>query len=251
MYNRSVRRSDDADMREKFLASGGASGNDKIDTFELRFERQHSKYLWFAFSGYHSDYEVVSFSGGTQDIQPIGNLEFYGLEIEGTYRTDKTRVTFSHNYTQLINFELEDKSTSRQNISAEPYGFGDDLANWSDHTTKLTAEYDFDPKWTASSTLRCLWGYPGAEDGAEYNKEVLGDNPALPISDGSGKAFDVRAYLNLGLEFRQTKSTTWRLDAFNVLGWIDKDVNKRNVFWRSGQYRDEAAALALTYRHKF
>jgi len=251
MYNRSVRRSDEADMREKFLSSGGTSGNDKIDTWEFRLERQQNEKLWLAFSGYYSNYEVVSFSGSARNIQPIGNLKYYGLELEGTYKSDKARLTFSHNYTQQINFELEDDTTSVQNISAEPYGFGDDLANWSDHTTKVTAEYDFLPKWTASTSVRCLWGYPGGEDMAKYNKEVLGDDPRLPISDGSDKAFDPRAYLNVGLEFRQSESTTWRLDAFNILGWIDKDVNKRNVFWRSGLYRNEAAAFGITLRHKF
>jgi len=251
IYNRSVRRSDEADMYKKFLESGDTSDNDKIDTLEFRFERQQSKSTWFAFSGYYSDYEIVAFSGNTQDIQPIGNLKFYGLEIEGTYKTDKTRVTFSHNFTQQLDFELEDPSTTIQNVSAEPYGFGDDLANWSDHETKVTAEYDFDPKWTASGSVRCFWGYPGAEDMADYNKEELGGALTLPVTDGSDEAFAARAYMNLGLEYRPSDRSTWRLDAYNVLGWLDRDINRRSVFFRTTTYRQEAAAIALTYRYKF
>ena len=41
-----------------------------------------------------------------------------------------------------------------------------------------------------------------------------------------------------------------RLDLYNVLGWIDKDLNKRNVL-RRAYYRSEAAALALSLRWEF
>ena len=59
------------------------------------------------------------------------------------------------------------------------------------------------------------------------------------------------AYLNLGLERKICNYGAIRLDMFNVLGWIDKDVNKRNYLVRVGAYRSEAAALALSARFEF
>lgn len=41
-----------------------------------------------------------------------------------------------------------------------------------------------------------------------------------------------------------------RLDLYNVLGWIDGDLNKRNML-RRASWRDEAAALGLSVRWEF
>jgi hypothetical protein len=41
------------------------------------------------------------------------------------------------------------------------------------------------------------------------------------------------------------------LDFYNVLGWIDEDLNKRNYLNRLSEYRAEAAALALTARLEY
>jgi hypothetical protein len=48
-----------------------------------------------------------------------------------------------------------------------------------------------------------------------------------------------------------SKQLTPPSDAYNILGWLDEDANKRNQFWRSGQCRDEAPAIALTGRYAF
>jgi hypothetical protein len=100
-------------------------------------------------------------------------------------------MSFSHDYTKLREFKLADPATSNQNISSHPYGDGDDLSNWSTHTTKLTLEYELQDRWMVTGSARYLWGYPGTEDMASYNRDVLGNLNSLPLRDESGS---LRAY---------------------------------------------------------
>ena len=157
-------------------------------------------------------------------------------------------MNFSHNYTKHIDFELQDPTLDKQNVSASAYGYGDDLANWSNHSTKLVIEIDLLQNWIASGSLRVHWGYPGGEDLAEYNRDVLGDNENFPITDGSDKAWQESAFLNFGLQYSYSEHTLVRLDAHNVLGLFDEDLNKRNAFQRTSQYRLEAPALSVMVR---
>jgi outer membrane receptor protein involved in Fe transport len=251
LYNRSVRRSDDSVLLEDSRASNDKDDGERTDTYELRYERQQSDHLWLAASGYYTDYDITAWSGSAQEIQDIGNTTLYGLEIEASYRSDKCWLTFSHDFTQLIDFELADDSIRIQSISAEPYGYGNDLANWSTHGTKCSIRYAWTKKWAASGSVRYLWGYPGALDMAQYNREIL-NNSSVPIlgDTASKRAFEESVFVNLGLEYRPHKLTTLRLDALNILGWLDEDLNKRNQFWSMGEYRDDAPSIAVSVKVK-
>jgi hypothetical protein len=47
------------------------------------------------------------------------------------------------------------------------------------------------------------------------------------------------------------KQITFRADAYNILGWFNETLNKRNYYFRGSEYSVEAAAVALTARVKF
>lgn len=247
--NHSVRRSDDSDLFRGILQSGIEGEVESIDNLELRYEHQHSKELWLAASGYYNDHSVVSFDSTSQTTTAIGDLQTYGLELEGKYQTAQTRFLFSHNYTKHLDFE-NTRGTALQNLTASPYGFGDDLANWSNHSSKLSLEYDFNNQWTGTASTRIYWGYPGGEDLSNYNKAVLGSNINAALTDSSTRTFEESIHLNMGLEYHPDKITTVRLDGFNLLGLIEDELNKRNYFQRTGSYRVEAPAIALSVNIK-
>jgi len=74
----------------------------------------------------------------------------------------------------------------------------------------------------------------------------------LGLSDpGYDKAFRGNYYLNLGAEYLAGQHWQLRLDLYNILGWIDKDLNKRNFTERVSEYRSEAAAAGLSLRYTF
>jgi hypothetical protein len=63
---------------------------------------------------------------------------------------------------------------------------------------------------------------------------------------GYDKAFDASVFLDFGYQKRLTNHLSWRLDLYNVLGWADIDLHKRNYINRNSDYRSEAAAVGVS-----
>jgi hypothetical protein len=168
----------------------------------------------------------------------------------------------SHSYTELEDGHLNNLQFV-QGVSAKPYNdlfpgepYGNHLANWSPHLTKFYVARDLDCCWSASASLRIYWGFPGARDLTEYNNYLLAStgtpSSGLGLSDpGYDKSFAGNYYLDYGLERKICDRGAVRLDFYNVLGWLDQDLNKRNYLNRLSEYRSEAAALALTARVEY
>lgn len=58
----------------------------------------------------------------------------------------------------------------------------------------------------------------------------------------------------MGLEYQYSANTTFRLDAYNILGWFDKDLGKRKFGFTNdfpGMYRIQPAAFGLQIIHTF
>lgn len=139
-------------------------------------------------------------------------------------------------------------------VSAEPYGYGKDLAYWSNHVTKLTAQHKVNEKWTLDGSLRIYWGFPGMKDYVENVKRfpmgMIEDDPA-GISGGWERGYRGNYYLNLGLQYRPAKDLTIRVDGYNLLGIFNKDLNKRNYYAGFGDFRSHAPAVGVSVKYKF
>lgn len=259
----SVRRIGDDELRAEFLGPADADGNlpdppagsiaesENLKGFELRYERRPCEHLLLAISGFYEDHAAVGFSTTAGRSLLLGDFRIWGLEPEVVYHSDGTRLSASHSYTKLIDATLRDP-TAIQGISAAGYGVGGDLANWSNHISKLTLARDLDECWSADTSLRVYWGFPGGEDLTEYNNSLPTPNAGIGLSDpGYDEAFEANVYLNAGLECRPWQRAAIRLDLYNLLGWFDEDLNKRNYINRISEYRSEAAAIGLTMRVDF
>ena len=251
-YNRSVRRADDAVMRRTKNATGENDVVETIDNLELRYERQQSDHLQLAAVWYYNWHDVVSFNGDPAVLRTdkIGRLQTYGLEFELAYRTKATDITLSHNFTKHVDLKLT-RDTATQNLSASPYGYGNDLANWSNHLTKLTARHELTDQWAVSASARIYWGYPGGEDLADYHEEdpvLNGTSNLLPLAEDSDEAFDASVFVNLGVEYKATDRLSFSAHGYNLLGLFDHKFNKRNQFQRTSQYRLEAPAFGMSVR---
>ncbi|MFT5131351.1 MAG: outer membrane receptor protein involved in Fe transport [Rhodothermales bacterium] len=255
LVNQSVRRSSDDDLRAQHVASGSKGEEEQLRSVELRYERQHSSALRAGISTFVQESELVDFNQGQLATGKLGDYATWGTELELSYSTRRTRLRASHGFTKLLRFSLDTPGTL-QGFSSEPYGYGDDLASWSNHVSKLALAYEFSAQWTGSASLRVYWGFPGAQDQTEFSNDVLAASGSragfLGLSDPDyEKAYRSNVYLNLGLEYRPVDRLSARLDAFNVLGWFDKDLNKRNYLVRTSDYRSQAAALGITLRYSF
>ena len=134
--------------------------------------------------------------------------------------------------------------------TAKPYGYGDDLDNWSNNITKLTAQQKLDDKWTLNASFRIYWGFPGTKD---YNKyyPTLYSGGGQFIEDGWEKAYRGDYFLNLGLQYKANKNLTIGITGYNLLGIFNIDLNKRNYLDSNGDYRCEAPAIGVSVEYKF
>ncbi|MGA2172646.1 MAG: TonB-dependent receptor plug domain-containing protein [Sedimentisphaerales bacterium] len=270
MWSQSVRATTEEEMKSKALTTGESSEPEKLDSIELRYERQQSRNLDLAASVFvHYEFALVDWSQTAHATEPVGTQRDYGLEFEATYHNEKDRLSISHSYTKLYSFSLKDPCNITF-VTAEPYGYGDDLAAWSNHITKLTFQHKLDDKWTFDASLRIYWGFPGMKDYDQYNPysfpagsgyngdgtpimDYKGDwyGPHRFIQQGWEKAYRGDYYLNLGLQYKPSKNLTIGVTGYDLLGIFNRDLNKRNYLASSGDYRDYAPAIGVSLTYKF
>ncbi len=253
MGNQSVRRASDDELRAQHSRGHGYSDNEKIKTGEVRYERLIGNSIFAALSGFYQDVELVAWNIMLQRSNRLADYKVWGLEAEFRWQKPEFTVSISHAYTKLLDFNLSDPDTV-QPWSAAPYGYGHDLAIWSDNLTKLFVSYSFTEGFSVDGSLQIYWGFTGAHDQTRYNNK----EGTFPTSTGLGlsdpdydKAFKGNYYLNLGSEIQFNQHWSTRLDLYNILGWIDKDLNKRNFTERVSEYRSEAASAGISLRYSF
>jgi outer membrane receptor protein involved in Fe transport len=238
------RRSGDGELREQHVRTGTAGDTESLRSLELRYEGGAARGWMWAGSAFVESNAAIGYNVATQRSLFLGTFKIWGLEPEVSFQSERTRVTLSHGFTQLAGASLETPGTV-QGITARPYGFGHDLANWANHITKLAVVQEWNERWTASTSLRVYWGFPGAQALADWNA-----SRPVPVSyaladPGYEEAYGPSVYWNAGLEYRPTDRLTLRADAFNMLGWLDKTLNKRIYYSRGSDYSSEAAAVSL------
>ncbi|WNO07933.1 TonB-dependent receptor plug domain-containing protein [Teredinibacter sp. KSP-S5-2] len=248
IYNESVRKIDDEPL-EALIRSDAVDNAEKeeIKSLELKHEYNFSKPLKTGYTVFYYTYDIIAWTRATLRESPIGTIDAYGLELELNYSDENHDLGLFHSYTQLQSFNLLDNTLIDQAISTEPYGYGNDFHNWSPHITKLHWLWRLTNKTKVNTSLQVFWGFPGAEDYAQYNVDNLGRGgiSGRTISDGRTKAFGASAYLHTGLDYVINERATAKIKFYNLLGLIDKDLNKRNRYYQMGQFRNEVPAVSL------
>jgi iron complex outermembrane receptor protein len=248
LWAQSVRANFAEELRAAALAGDDDSRPEKLDSVELRYERKHNAQFDAAASVFvHYNLELLTWSG--DHVASVGTQREWGLELEALYHTEHTRLGISHGYTKLYDFDLE-PGMSTVNTS-EPYGYGDDLANWSNNVTKIVGQHKLNRDWTLDGSLRIYWGFPGLESYNEYTPGSMGPGSTPAIEPDWEKGYRGNYYLNLGLQYQPSKNVTFRLDGYNLLGIFDSDLNKRNYYTSLGDYRSHAPAVALWVLYQF
>jgi len=250
--SQAVRRAPDDDLQDEFLTEGTLGDPEVLKSLELRFESQISEPSWWAASLFYIDTDAVGKGAVGTHSTLLGNFEIWGVELETVYHTAFTRFRMSHSYTKLSDASVL-PGTPTQGISAALYGFGHDLANWSNNLTKFSFDHDVNDRTSIDGSLQVYWGFPGGEDLGLYNALVLGgSSKSIALSyPGYTQSYMGNVYLNFGLERRPYENLVLRLDFYNVLGWLDKDLNKRNQVNRVSEYRAEAASIGISAQYGY
>ncbi len=246
LYNHSVRKSDDIELKQQHDADPDFKGEiEKIDALELRHDYQANDDLVVSAAAFWQSVDIIGWTASASRSSPVGNEEIYGLEAEVGYRASRHDVTLSYAFTKLREFTLADETILTQTETSAPYGFGNDLHHWPWHVSKLTWNMQLSRNLKALSSLRLFWGFKGAEEYAKYNNEVLQRNSLTRTDDERTDAFQGNAFLNVGAVYDMDRRLQLSLHAHNILGWLQHDLNKRNFFGRMGGYRSEAPAISI------
>lgn len=250
--SRSVKSNHAYEMWKNDAVNGKESDVERLHAYEWRYERQQSQALRLAGTVYFHDHDLLGWGGS--GIIPLGTFRSIGGELEALYRCEKLHIQASHGYTTLLDADWN-AAVSNQIVSPEYYGGLTAFANWDDHISKLRVAYDISERTKLDSTLRMYWGSRGRD-----NFEILKHNGTITNSRGDrhypgDPVYDGGYFLSLGLEHCIREHLTLRVDAHDVLGWIDKDINARPylVHYRQGAAYDTDApsiSLFLRYLHK-
>jgi outer membrane receptor protein involved in Fe transport len=249
IVSNAVRASTAEDMKKAY-DEGNKSKYEDMLNYELQWQRQQTSNLWFGLSVFYNERDVVAWDQGNSLVAPLGNMSIYGAEVEMLYRTDRTSMGLSHGYSQLCNFKLDNPSTD-QFFTTEPYGYGDDLAAWHDHITKLNASHDVTKRLNINGSVVIYWGCEGHKDYLDYTRDTQSWDYTPGVSNK--KIGDPAYFLNLGLGYTFDEHVEVAFHAYNVLGWFDESLNHRDYAF-SGIQRSStmtlppAVSFSLTYR---
>ena len=246
----SVRASTAEDMKMAF-DEGHKSDYEDMRNYEAHWNRQQTRNLWFGCSAFFNERHVVAWDQGNSLVTPLGDMGIYGVELEVLYKTDKTSLGFSHGYSQLSNFKLDDPATD-QFFTTEPYGYGDDLAAWHDHITKFNVSHNVTKRLNFNGSVVVYWGCEGRKDYLAYTRDFQGWDYTEGVSDH--KIGDPAYFLNLGLEYTVDDHLKIAAHAYDVLGLFNVDLNHRDYAF-SGIQRSstmtEPASASLTLIYDF
>jgi iron complex outermembrane receptor protein len=242
MLTRSQRMNFAEDNRASALIGNNRQDPEVLDSVEGRY--QHiGKSSQYSLSVFYLQLEALSWDNTLRQSILTGEQKQWGFEFEFDKQIGNHQLSFSHSFTKLIDFELS-SPTSNTLISAKPYGFGDDLNAWSNHTSKLRYNYSINEQFTVNASLRIYWGFPGVRD---YWDKYNDDGLTLMDPDWE-KGAEEQIFLNIGGNYQVNSNIKVALNFYNVLGLVDKDYNKRLYYNSYGDYRSESesAVLSLT-----
>jgi outer membrane receptor for ferrienterochelin and colicin len=247
MYSESVRTNFEEEMKKTWDDTKELSDPEKLLSDEFRYERKCSDKLDLALSTYYNKLNAIGWSGKATNV---GTMTTWGIEGELSYHTEKTRLTFSHGFTKLIDYRPVPGVT--EYFTAYPYGYGHDLTNWSNHNTKLVYERKLNDKWTFDASMRVYWGFHGLKDYNKYQNYVTNASTPL-VEQGWERAFRGSYFLDLGLQYKASKNLEIGITGYNLLGIFNKDFNKRNYVQPgdNGDFRSNAPAVGVSLTYTF
>jgi len=252
--SKSVRHSDEADMYKENLLYHQKSDVETLQSYEFIYNKSKNNFD-FDLSCYYNIHDIVAFNDNNFRTQYIGTAKSYGFEAQLNYiYKEKLFLNISHSFTKLHNFKLNDPNIKRQNISASVYGYGDDFSNWNNNITKIRADYKINKNLKWVNSLRIFWGIPGAKDMSAYNNTLYASPDTIQkykftVLD-TNNAIKQSIYLNTGITYKPNKTTDIALNAYNILGIFDEDLNKRNFFQQVSHYRNAAPSISININFK-
>lgn len=253
IVSRSVRKNNAEELRQ-LHTEGGKESPEVIESLELIYQNQLTAGHRISSNVFFNQYEVLAINVDTLRSDVVAEMDFGGIELEWSYHEKDWKIDASHGFTKLIDISGED--ATKQKISANLSGYGNDISQWSDHISKLVVSYDISEALSVNSALRVFWGYEGSQDYIDLTYDLRQDTPdssstALTSSADYDAPTDTSAFLDMGIQYQLSKSSHISVYGYNLLGLLDEKLNKRIYVINVGNYQLEPTSFSLQYRYDF
>jgi outer membrane receptor protein involved in Fe transport len=253
MAGQSVRRGADEELWGEWKRNETIPRPETLRTYEISYARRLSGRWIAGVNGLYEDYDALGWIPAQLQSASLGRFQMAGGDVEITYRAPSTRLTFSEGVTKLVDSSLPSGAPAAgQGFTSQPYGFGNDLANWATSVTKLTLVRDIDTRWTVSSSVTYYSAFNGGEAYANYAATLAIPPSGVPLTDpGNDVPFGPNLFANLGMEYRPSQRWTIRMDGYNLAAPLGQSLSKRNYILRTSEYSGEPAGLGVSVAYHF
>ncbi|MGD1018276.1 MAG: TonB-dependent receptor plug domain-containing protein [Verrucomicrobiia bacterium] len=224
-----------------------------LRSYELSYDRKLTDQWDASIDSFYEDWRAIGFSSTLLAETSLGDFQMMGGEFVLSFTNQTTRLTMSEGATKLLHASVPSTlGAAGQGITSAPYGYGNDLAEWSPFITKLAVLHDVGKKWTLSSSVVYYSGFPGAQAYANYNASLDKPVSGAPLSSpGYSTPYGPNLYVNLGVEYRPSDHWTIRLDGYNLAALADETLSKRNYYFRLSEFSVEPASMTISARYRF
>ncbi len=219
--------------------SGGKGEPERLEGYEIIWEQKPFEKISWMTSAFYDDLTPLGWSNTQSTTTILGKLSLYGIESEMRYNGEKWNGGLNHSFVKQDEFELAAGLPS-SGISYADYGrlvsgvtldgAGNDLNNWSNHATKLFANFNLTKKCALHVDTHVFWNFEGAKDGHEMLEDgAQGTASEAAVQRSLAAARDHNAYSldmrgNVSLLYRFSEDFSITLFAINLFGIGD---NKR------------------------
>jgi outer membrane receptor protein involved in Fe transport len=152
-----------------------------ITGYEASFTTLPRQNLSFTVNGFYNDLSVIGFNTTLAASQRVGELKLAGAEFEAAYSSKRFRIGFNHSFVKQLSWHLgknpDGSPVTQSGISyadfAQPttddksiiiQGYGNDLANWANQSTKLFIHARFSTWLLLHIDSHVFWGEQGQKD---------------------------------------------------------------------------------------
>src|SRR5690606_500878 len=165
MVGASARRGGEEELWAEWVRNGTKPKPETLTSYEISYSRELSRRWRASINGFYQDYDAIGWIPSLYYSSAIGRFEIAGGEFELTYAGRHTRVTLSEGISRLARSSLPPTLPSAgQTVTAAPYGYGNDLAEWAPAVTKIAITHELNDRWSVSSSAVHYSGFPGAKD---------------------------------------------------------------------------------------
>jgi outer membrane receptor protein involved in Fe transport len=270
IYQRAQRMNTAEQLLYQRVVNAGNSALDTaepevIDGYEASFSTLPTQNLNFTLTGFYNQLKVIGFNTNTAASQVVGRLKLAGAEIEAAYSSKRFKVGVNHSFVKQIKWQLDcgpdgvcgdptanpadpalkddvlqsgisyadfKQRTTQDDPTVLIQGFGNDLANWANQSTKLFIHARFSTWLLLHVDSRIFWGEQGQKDALsalQTAADASGGMRTQAITDSIQALKDQGAY---DIDFRLNASAHFLLSPSFTVG-----IYGQNLCWTCGNKR--------------